>query len=161
MLYSSRTSEIFTRTLSSMPKMLNGLPPYSGIRLSATVTRDPRFTRRCASAEPKNPRPPVIRTFLLLNCAWLSIPMIPGFCGFHEKQVGLDYSAIRQRIQIEAGPVRYPAVCSTLQNRIAETSCGQEPRKREAIVHPVVNLSARTKPPSVQGPDRFRTNQRI
>src|SRR5579871_1069546 len=41
--------------------MLNRFPPYSGTRLSATVTRAPSSTRRRAKAEPMNPKPPVIR----------------------------------------------------------------------------------------------------
>src|SRR6266850_3445773 len=62
MLCSSRTSEMLIRTLFSIPAMLNRLPPYSGIRLSATVTDAPRSTSRRASEEPMKPRPPVMIT---------------------------------------------------------------------------------------------------
>src|SRR5437016_4901331 len=43
-----------------MASRLKALPPYSGIRLSTTVTSAPRPTRRRARLEPMKPRPPVM-----------------------------------------------------------------------------------------------------
>src|SRR4051812_45229542 len=67
MLGASRTSEMLTVTLPSSPAMLNGFPPYSGIKLSISTTSAPAATRRAARFEPMNPRPPVMMTFLPRN----------------------------------------------------------------------------------------------
>ena len=64
MLFSSRTSAMLTRTLSSMPSMLNRLPPYWGISESTSRIRRPSSTRRRARLLPMNPSPPVIMTRL-------------------------------------------------------------------------------------------------
>ncbi len=50
--------------------MLNRLPPYSGIRLSSTVTSAPSSTRRCARLDPMKPTPPVINTLAFLKESW-------------------------------------------------------------------------------------------
>src|SRR5436309_536719 len=59
---------MFTRTRSSIPSMLNRLPPYSGIRLSTSVTSAWCSASRRARFEPRKPRPPVIKTFLAASC---------------------------------------------------------------------------------------------
>src|SRR5580704_11999066 len=58
---------MFTRTRSSMPRMLNRLPPYSGTRLSTSVTFAPKSTSFIARLEPINPNPPVISTLVPAN----------------------------------------------------------------------------------------------
>src|SRR5208283_2505711 len=83
---SSRTSEKFTLTRSSISRMLKRLPPCRGSMLSTTVTRAPRRTSSRARLLPMNPRPPVTRTSLSLNP---SIPSLqfPEFGVLHEDVV--------------------------------------------------------------------------
>ena len=64
---SSRTSAILTRTLSSMPEMLNRLPPYCGISESTSVSSAQCPASAWARLLPMNPSPPVIRTRLPRN----------------------------------------------------------------------------------------------
>src|SRR6266850_2187986 len=54
---------MLTLTRSPTPTMLNKLPPYSGMRLSTSVTCAPNSTRRRARLEPIKPSPPVMRMF--------------------------------------------------------------------------------------------------
>src|SRR2546421_9417775 len=62
MLYSSRTSAMFTVTSFSIPWMLKRLPPYSGMSESTSTTSAPSESRRRARLLPMKPRPPVMST---------------------------------------------------------------------------------------------------
>src|SRR5437762_6544519 len=52
----------FDRNTLANVMNIKQLPPYSGIKLSTSVTFAPKAKRRWASVEPTEPRPPVTST---------------------------------------------------------------------------------------------------
>src|SRR5262245_61870609 len=61
-----------------MSSRLNGLPPYSGTRLSMSSTSAPRSTSRRARLDPMKPSPPVTTTRLARNAANRSATSFPA-----------------------------------------------------------------------------------
>src|SRR5687767_9309059 len=91
---------MLTRTRSFIGSILNRLPPYSGVRLSISVTFTPRSTRLAARLDPIKPSPPVIRAFFPKSFT----SKISSFSTFNNDQIGLFDSSIRIDFQVEVSP---------------------------------------------------------